>query len=211
MPSIKLQNPNIDAEWFKRKLEEKKLTVRGLAKLMELNPSTVSLMLRGIRAIHNEDAVKLADAFSVTTTEIFKRAGAPIQDEARTLPITMYVDEHDRVLPISIEAADDFIAPYDTPTNAYAVQVRTGRKYDGWILVVSGTKLKPEECVGSLVVYCTHKGEVDIGMLRRGYIKGTYNVMNDMSNGDAKEKALTQNIEVLWCQPVIWIKPSTQL
>lgn len=208
MPSVKLQNPNIDVGWFKEKLEEKQLTIRGLAKLMELNPSTVSLMLRGIRSIHNEDAIKLADAFNVTTTEIFKRAGAPIEDEARTLPITMYVDEHDRVLPIPIEAADEFRAPYDTPTNAYAVQVRTGRKYDGWILVVSGNKLKPEDCIGSLVVYCTRKGEVDIGILRRGYIKGTYNVINDMSNGEGKEKSLTQNIMVLWCQQVIWIKPS---
>lgn len=210
MPSVKLQNPNIDVDWFKTQLERKKLTVRGLAKLMDLNPSTVSLMLRGIRAIHNEDAIKLADAFSVTATEIFKRAGAPIQDEARSLPVTMYVDEHDRVLPISIEAADEFRAPYDTPTNAYAVQVRTGRKYDGWMLVVSGNKLKPDECVGSLVVYCTHKGEIDIGMLRRGYIKNTYNVMNDMSTHEGKDKSLTQNIEVLWCQQVIWIKPSSQ-
>lgn len=207
MPSVKLQNPNIDVDWFKDKLEEKHLTIRGLAKLMDLNPSTVSLMLRGIRSIHNEDAVKLADAFSVTPIEIFKRAGAPIEDEVRNIKVLMYIDERSRLISVPPEAADTFKAPYDSPTNAFGVQIRTGRRYDGWVMVVNGTKSKPSDSIGSLAVYCTDKGEVNMGMIRRGYISGTYNVYNDMhDSGEAVDK--NQNINIVWCQHVIWIKPS---
>lgn len=205
MPSIKKQNPNIDTEWFKNKLEEKQLTVRGLAKHMGLHASTVSLMLRGIRSIHNPDAIKLADVFNVTPIEIFKRAGAPIEDEVRKIPVLMFIDTHGKVINVPPEAADNFVAPYDSPTNSYAVQVRTGRKYDGWMLVVNGTKLKPDDCLGSLVVYCTKDGEVNVGILRRGYISETFNVTNDMHNGD--EAPSIQNVKIMWCQPVIWIKP----
>jgi transcriptional regulator with XRE-family HTH domain len=207
MPSVNLQNPNIDVEWFKRKLEEKHLTIRGLAKRMELNPSTVSLMLRGIRSIHNEDAVKLADAFSVTPIEIFKRAGAPIEDEVRKIKVLMYVDENSRMVTVPDEVADEFKAPYDSPTNAFAVQIRTGRRYDGWIMVVSGNKVNPDDCINTLSVYCTEKGDVNMGMIRRGYISGTYNVSNDMHNGEDANKH--QNLKIVWCQPVIWIKPSS--
>ena len=207
MPSVKLQNPNIDHEWFKRKLEENKLTIRGLAKSMDLNPSTVSLMLRGIRSIHNEDAVKLGDAFSVTPIEIFKRAGAPIEDEVRKIRVLMYVDESGKLMSVPPEAADQFQAPYDSPTNAYAVQIRTGRRYDGWIMVVNGTKTNPADSVGALAVYCTDKGEINMGMIRRGYITGTFNVYNDMHDaGDPSDK--NQNVNIIWCQHVIWIKPT---
>lgn len=207
MPSVNLQNPNIDAAWFKRKLDEKRLTIRGLAKLMDLNPSTVSLMLRGIRSIHNEDAVKLADIFNVTPIEIFKRAGAPIEDEVRKIKVSMYINESGKLVHVPDEVADIFRAPYDCPTNAFAVQIRTGRKYDGWMMVVAGNKTSPEESVGMLSVYCTEQGEVNMGMIRRGYISGTFNVSNDMHNGDDVEKV--QNTKLVWCQHVIWIKPST--
>jgi|GEM_PF-1857669 transcriptional regulator with XRE-family HTH domain len=207
MPSLNKQNPNLDVQWFKTKLEEKQLTVRGLAKLLEINPSTVSLMLRGIRAIHNKDAVKLADILGVTTIEIFKRAGAPIEDEVRQVPVTMFLDERNELVQIDIEAADKFKAPYDTPSNSFALQIRNGRKHDGWMLVVGANKIRPEACLGSLVVYCGDNGITNIGIIKRGYTTGTYNVMNDVTsdlNGD-----VAQNMRVLWCQIVIWIKPTS--
>lgn len=206
MPSINKQNPNLDVEWFKNKLAEKKLSTRALAKLLDVNPSTVSLMLRGIRAIHNKDAVKLADIFSVTTIEIFKRAGAPIEDEVRTVPVTTYIDEHNKLVTIAAADFEQFNAPFDAASNSYAMQVRNGRKHDGWVFVVGASKVKPEACLGSLVVYCTEAWSTHLGIIKRGYVKGTYSVTSDLlSESDAD---LPLNVNLLWCQPVIWIKPA---
>ncbi len=206
MPSLKKQNPNIDEGWFKNKLLEKQLTVRGLAKQMGLNPSTVSLMLRGIRSIHNEDAVKLAEFFSVTPIEIFKRAGAPVEDEVRKIPVAMYIDENNKIIQVPTEVADKFKAPYDCPTNSYALQIRTGRVYDGWMMVVAGNKVQPESALGALCVYCTKNGVLNLGILRRGYVSGTYNSTQPTYYGT--DDTNTQNIDIAWCQNVLWIKPT---
>lgn len=206
MPSIKVQNPNIDVAWFKQKLEEKQLTVRGLAKLIDMHPSTVSLMLRGIRSIHNDDAVKLADIFSVSTMEIFRRAGAPVEDEVRKIPISMFIDEHNKIISVPKEVADKFKAPYDCPTNSYALQIRNGREYDGWMMVVNGNKISPDSCLGDLCVYCTKTGILHLGILRRGYISGTFNAYNPLHYGTIE--ANFKNMEIAWCQSVLWIKPT---
>lgn len=201
----KPQNPNIDTEWFKQKLIERRLTMRGIAKLMNLDPSSVSLMFRGIRGINNENAIKLAELFDVTPNDIFKKAGAPIVDQARTLPIAYYIDNTWHVRTIPDEAQDDFVAPYDAPTNAVVMQDRTGGLYDGWSMIVDGTKKDPAQCIGTLNMYCREDGMLRLGMIRRGYIAGTYNIHENLVHNET----LYENQRILWCKPILWIKPTT--
>lgn len=80
MPSLNTQLPTLDKAWFKNKRIEKGYTVRSLAKVMGLNPSTVSLMLRGIRDIHHDDAQQLAAIFGVPVVDIYRHAGKPLKD-----------------------------------------------------------------------------------------------------------------------------------
>ena len=84
MPSLNTQLPNLNKAWFKSKRIEKGHTVRSLAKVMGLNPSTVSLMLRGIRDIHHDDAQQLATIFGVSLVEIYRHAGKPMNDPSIT-------------------------------------------------------------------------------------------------------------------------------
>jgi transcriptional regulator with XRE-family HTH domain len=80
MPSSRKQLPNLNEQWFKACLKDKKLTVRGLAKLLDYNPSTVSLMLRGIRRINHDDAKRLSELLGVGIQEIYKQSGTPVAD-----------------------------------------------------------------------------------------------------------------------------------
>lgn len=201
----KPQNPNIDTEWFKQRLIDRKLTMRGIAKLMDLDPSSVSLMFRGIRGINNENAVKLAELFDVTPNEVFKRAGAPIVDEARTLPVAYFIDSTCQIREIPKEAQDKFTAPYDAPTNSSVVQDRTGGTHDGWSMIIDGTKREPSTVIGSLSVYCREDGMLRIGLVKRGYLAGTYNVQESLLNQDA----VFENQRIIWCKQVLWIKPIT--
>lgn len=199
----KPQNPNIDTQWFKDKLAERKYSMRSIAKIMGLDPSTVSLMFRGVRGISSENAVMLAELFNVTPNEIFKKAGAPIVDMARTIPVASYIDQSRHVRSIPEEAQDQFGAPYDVPTNAYVCQNRTGNLYDGWALVVDGTKKDPEQCIGMLTIYCREDGTIKVGLIRRGYMTGTFNVHENLIQGGA----VHENQRILWCQVVMWVKP----
>lgn len=200
----KMQNPNLDRDWFLNKMDENKFTVRGLAKLMDRDPSSVSLMLRGIRAITPDESVLLGDLFNVTPQEILKRAGAALPDESRTIKITAYTNGGGLLHDIDPAAQDVYKAPYDTPVNAYAVQARNGGLIDGWVFIVDGLKRKPDELIGSgYCVFCDSVGERHSGFIRKGYKSGTYNVtINLVNNVHTRE-----NVELTWASEILWIKP----
>jgi transcriptional regulator with XRE-family HTH domain len=65
----------VDTDWFKAKLEDQCLSLRDLAKLMHLEPSAVSLMLRGRRGISAGEVVQLARHLQAPTEEVLYRAG----------------------------------------------------------------------------------------------------------------------------------------
>lgn len=92
MPATKIQLPNIDSAWFKNKLTEKNLSIRGVARLMGLNPSTVSLMIAGKRGMPHQDAQKLADLLGVSLVEIYRRAGKPLSEPKTTARLDLADD-----------------------------------------------------------------------------------------------------------------------
>ena len=194
---------SVDKAWFQTKLDERDLSMRALAKIMGVDPSTVSLMIRGLRGLNMDNAQKMATIFNVTVAEVYKRAGLPIEDEARTIPVAMYVDRKARWHEIPVEARDNISAPYDTPSSAYAVQVRTGEQHDGWLMIVDGGKLPPEKCLGALCSYCDANGNISHGILRRGYRSDRYNVSRNLI---AVETDVT-DVDIIWASPVLWIKP----
>lgn len=200
----KPQNPNIDRAWFLARMEERDLTVRGLAKIMKRDPSTISLMLRGIRKISTDEAVMLAELFNVKSPEILRRAGAPLVDETRTIPVAAYIDESHKVYDIPAEAEDFFTAPFDVPTSAFAVQSRNGRMTDGWIAVVNGIKREPDDCVGHYCMFCESDGTRRMGWLKRGYKSGHFNAA--VGAMDSSENF--ENITVIWASEVLWVKPT---
>lgn len=200
----KAQNPNLDRDWFLAKMDENKYTVRGLAKMLGRDPSSVSLMLRGIRAITPEESVALGDLFNVAPQEILKRAGAPLPDEARYIKITAYTNGGGVLHDIDESVQEPFKAPYDTPTNAYAVQARNGGLIDGWVFIVNGTKRDPDDLVGAgYCVFCNGNGERLSGFIRKGYKAGTYNVTVNLVNN----VHFMENQEITWASEILWIKP----
>lgn len=194
---------NVDKEWFQSKLDERKMSMRALAKLMDVDPSTVSMMIRGLRGMSMENAQKMASIFSCTTNELYKRAGLPLEDETRTIPIAMYIDKLGVVHDIPGEARDHMAAPYDTPSSAFALQHRTGELHDGWLLVVDGSKLPPEKCLGALCLYCEVNGKTGVGILRRGYKSNLFNITHNVVAIERSDN----DLDLLWASPVIWIKP----
>lgn len=198
---------NVDKDWFQSKLDERKMSMRALAKLMDVDPSTVSMMIRGLRGLSMENAQKMASVFSCTTNEVYKRAGLPLEDETRTIPVAMYVDNGIDLHEISEEARDHMSAPFDTPSSAYAVQYRTSEAHDGWMVIVDGGKYPPEKCVGAFCAYCDDKGKVSLGIIRRGYKSDRFNVVHNFVTNANQEL----DIDVLWASPVIWIKPVNPL
>lgn len=194
---------NVDKTWFEQRLADRQISMRGLAKLMEVDPSTVSLMIRGLRGISSETAVKMARELNVTTNEIYKRAGLPIKDEAREINVTMYIDGEGVGHPIDEADVEKIPAPFDVPTSGFGLQLRSGGQNDGWIVIVDGRNHNPADCLGAMCLYVRKDGKTGVGITRRGYKAGLYNITRSITPGAAEEV----DIALESATPVVWIKP----
>jgi len=69
---------NVDSHWFFDQLQARKLSLRGLAKLLDMSPSSLSLRFGGHYKITMEEAGAMAGLLGVTFEEIVHRAGIKI-------------------------------------------------------------------------------------------------------------------------------------
>lgn len=69
---------DVDSQWFFDQLQSRKLSLRGLAKLIDMSPSSLSLRLGGRYKITMEEAGVLASLLGVPFEEIVVRAGIKV-------------------------------------------------------------------------------------------------------------------------------------
>lgn len=65
----------VDKQWFFDKLEERKQSVRGLARHLEIDASAVSRMLSGTRKMQMEEAQSIARFLNAPISEVMRHAG----------------------------------------------------------------------------------------------------------------------------------------
>lgn len=192
----------MNTDWFRDQLAARKLSQRGLAKLMKLDPAAVSLMLRGIRGMDPSEAHQMASILGVKTTEVLRQAGVAVTDDVRKVPISASVDEHGVVSLFPDKTHDKADGPADCPAGTYGVQCRAPTALqDGWLLFVSPAQMEPHGMLDKLCLVTTQKGYATIAMVRRGYRTGTFNLIS------WPLRDVRADTSVAWCSPVLWIKP----
>lgn len=195
----------MNTEWFKQKLAERKLSQRQLAKLMQLDPAAVSLMLRDQRRMTNEEAHFIASTIGVPVTEVLRQAGIEVLDDVRSVKVMGYVDTDSAVTLFPKRTYDKVVGPADCPEGTYALQVRTpGVPGDGWMMFVSPSEDDPRQDLGQLCVVALDNGEHVVAFVQRGYRSGTFNLMR--GRGDAG--LIRTDATVAWSSRVLWIKPN---
>lgn len=192
----------MNTDWFRDQMAARKLSQRGLAKLMKLDPAAISLMLRNQRKMSTEEAHQLASILGVKTTEVLRQAGIAVTDDVRKVPISAAVDEHGVVNLFPDKTHDKVDGPADCPAGTYGVQCRAASALqDGWLLFVSPNQMEPHTQLDRLCLVTTLKGHATIAMLRRGYRTGTYNLIAWPG------REVRADTSVAWCSPVLWVKP----
>lgn len=191
----------IDTDWFKQKLAERKLSQRQLAKLMNLDPAAITLTLRGQRKMTNEEANFIASAIGVPVTEVLRQAGVEVLDDVRAVPISAAVDRKSAVTLFPAKTHDKVMGPADCVAGTFAVQVRAPSFVeDGWLLFVSPAQQEPEARLESLCLVTLKNGTQCIATLRRGYRKGTFNLIT------WPEHEQKMDADVAWASHVVWIR-----
>lgn len=194
---------SMNTDWFRDQMAARKLSQRGLAKLMKLDPAAVSLMLRGIRRMTPEEAHQLAGIIGVKTTEVLRQAGIEVTDDVRRVNVTGYIDEHSVVTLFPKRTHDKVIGPADCPEGTYALQMRCPNNVkDGWMYFVSPAEDEPRDHLGQICVIALENGEHVVSALQRGYRSGTFNLIRCSNN-----QALRTDANVVWASRILWIKP----
>ena len=196
------QNPAIDTGWFKEQLRFKGLSVRALARHLDISASAASYMLRGVSKIPQDKAQAMADLFGVDLLELYKRMGAPIDDAQRSVPVTYYMDTARKILPVASEEIFSVPAPFETTASSICLQIRTTDMYDQWLLFTQGPKLPVNEAVNKLSLYEDAEGHLYVAIIRAGYQPGTYDAHSAFNDG-----RVFRGVQVVWASPIAWIKP----
>lgn len=188
----------IKTDWFRARLAEREISLRQLARDMNIDPSAVSLMLRGKRRMTMAEAKQIADLLVLPPTEVIRAAGVAIQEDMVSIPVKLYFSG----LGVASAASDSrkMQAPFDTPKNAFAGQVKhPASMFNGWMFVISPIFTEPDRCIDRLVLAKIAK-ERRLGVLRRGYEQENYTVM-------PLDAAPPADAPVESVQKIIWVKP----
>lgn len=192
----------MNTQWFRDRLKDKKISQRGLAKMLNIDPAAASLMLRDKRKMTSHEAHQIAQILGLPLNEIMRQGGIEVVDDVSRVSVTSYMDENGNVSLMPARTHDTVIGPVDCPIGTYAIQVRSPATVkDGWLLFVSPTQAPPSECIDKLCSNATHEGKQLVGVIRRGYRRDTHNLILWPSNNIASDVTLA------WSSTVLWIKP----
>lgn len=194
-----------NSQWFKQRLADRKLTLRGLAKHLNMDPGAMSLTLRGKRRMTTSEANQIGQLLGVPVTEVLRQAGIPVQDDVRTVSLNGTVNAHGTVAMFESksQASINLVsAPADVPRDGFALQIRApGTLADGWLVFCASDKLVPESAFGRLAIIKTSK-ETVLGILQKGYNEGECNIVLPLPT-----HATLEGRKVSWAAPVLWIRP----
>lgn len=194
----------MNTEWFRQLLATRKLSQRGLAKLLELDPAAVSLMLRGQRKMTNAEAHQVSLILGVPITEVLRQAGIEVNDDVRRVKVTGYIDKDAAVTLFPKRTHDKVVGPADCPEGTYALQQRDANSQkDGWMYFVSPSEDDPRQHLGEMCCVALDNGEHIVAFIQRGYRSGTFNLIRCCTN-----ESLRTDANVVWASRILWIKPT---
>jgi len=195
--------PNINTKWFIDRLKEKEMSMRQLAKRMNLDPSAVSNMLNGKRMMRTEEANKIANLLGLDVREVIKQSGVPIEEGVRYVSVTLRAIENGEVENIPPETVRKYPAPNDVPFDAEAVQIRDNNSnLDGWIMYSGLVKKDFASSTGRLCVVTLQDSRRILGVLKRGYASNRWNIV-PLTGGSVQT-----DVEVDHVSEIRWIRPT---
>lgn len=192
----------INTKWFRDRLAERDMSLRRLAKLLELDPSAVSLMLRGMRTMTADEANRISGLLTIPVTEVLAQAGIPIEEDARSMPIKATIDARGALHPVGAKNPRRVVAPRDVPAAGLAMQVRAPELLqDGWVLFAGAFDPRVMTMIDRVaVVEIAGDGRV-VGTIKRGYDDGRVSVVPFVGSANI------ENVEPKSAAPVLWIRP----
>lgn len=170
----------VNKRFFMDTMKDRRVSLREVAKLIDVWPAALSRSLDGKRKMQIPEAVRLAQVLSVPLAEVLKNAGIQeAQVVGRRCNIIGHLTAAGVVERVPAGVIERTAIPDCVPDNVVAVQAHTAETNasycDGWITFFSEPQ-HPATLVGHFVLVELDDGTMKSGALRRGYETGTYNL-----------------------------------
>jgi transcriptional regulator with XRE-family HTH domain len=200
----------VNTRWFQNALDNIDLSQRKLAKRMgeeldrEIDPSAVSLMLRGIRDVKADEAATLAKILRVPLEVVLKNLGVDLPQEdtvgSSKVNVVGWLDGHGKV------HTDDKIlgprrvsAPPGIPEGTVALRDQSGTVWDGWVSYYKPVTYLMPDAIGRLCVVEVANGDQFVKVVQRGFDPGTFRLIG--VNGADSDLGTIKS-----ASPIIWLK-----
>ena len=190
----------VNKRYFSDLMKDRRLSLREVARRMEIWPAGLSRSLDGKRKMQMSEAVGLARILSVPLAEVLVNAGIDQAVTAgRRCSIIGHVLEGAVVEPVPADVIERVAIPDNLDDDVVAVQVHTSETpaayADGWVVFL-GPKNDPTDNLGMYSLVSVEGDGWVMGTIRRGYTPGTFNVFMAM-------REQRKNVRVLWARRAI--------
>jgi transcriptional regulator with XRE-family HTH domain len=170
----------VNTKWFKERLAERKLSQRGLAKLMDMDPGGVSLMLRGKRHVYPAEAARVAEILRQPIDVVIEHLGVRVDPvvggggKRNAVPIVGKIDPRGELVEGKVSGPRHAPAAEGAGEGTVAVRVEApGVSQDGWLLYYTPTPHVAPDIVGALCVVRVAGEKADtVGWVQKSYTPG---------------------------------------
>lgn len=165
----KRERQKVDTQWFFDRLEAKRYSLRGFAKLIDMIPGALSRRFNGITPISADDVVLFARFLDAPYEEIARRAGLKVpKDPTKAVKIVGVVDAHGQVK--NGKSLGTIERPASLPGDTVAV--RDSKRGWTYFFAPAAGRVSPD-AVGRMAIVESRW----VGILERGHDRGTWNVV----------------------------------
>lgn len=204
----------VDTQWILRQIENRELTQRVIAQALSLDPSSVSLLIRGRRLLKLAEAKTLAEVLNVPLSELLERFGLVLDEvengpRAKNLKIEGWLDAL-LVLRGVRDPAGMLRGSKSAPMPFRDAEIRVARcqtagtefeGFDGALVYFKTEKRVDLECLGKLtMIKLVGADELRLRVIRRGYTAGKYNLFSPSG------RMIEEEVLVEATLPVVWMK-----
>lgn len=193
----------VDTKWFQDQLRQRELSERMVAEMLGTNKFTINRMLHGRRRWTADMVAGFASILGLPLAEISRRAGAAPPRDSQAAVRLVGIADASGAIGGKKSALGTVPRPGDElPKDLEAVRIQApGQATDGWVAFYEPGRVFDREATNRLaVVELRNKGGKFLGIIRRGYESGRWNLWR------LDGEITLENIEVASASPVGWIK-----
>lgn len=186
--------------YFHDLMKDRRLSLREVARRMEVWPAALSRSLDDKRKMQLPEAVSLARILSVPLAEVMLNAGIEeAKAVGRRCNIIGHVHEGAVVEPVPGGVIERIAIPDGLNDDVVAIQNHTSETpaayADGWVTFL-GPQVDPSDCLGCYSLVNIEDDGWVLGTVRRGYSPGAWNVFLPMRDN-------RKNVRIVWARRAI--------